>query len=92
MSRLIITALALLLAGCGTHYNERSISLDEMRSMRPDCTNSDIQIRWLTRQLELGGYNVEREERTEAEYQYIAQAKEKIWTLRSSCFKSLQSR
>lgn len=85
---IIATVAATALAGCSTG-TERSVSLQELRQMRPDCSNSDLQIRYFTQQLEMNGYN---QERSEYERQYVALAKEMIWTLRSSCVKNLGSR
>lgn len=57
---------------------------DDLSTMRPDCTNASIQVRWLEQQLAVGGYDPNR---SEYERRYVANAKNLIWTIRSSCLK-----
>jgi hypothetical protein len=89
--RQLITAIMMsaALAGCATKSTEKSVSLQELQQMRPDCSNADLQIRYFTQQLEINGYN---QERSAYERQYVALAKEMIWILRSTCVKNLGSR
>lgn len=68
--------LVLALTACAT---EVRLPYNDLMRMRPDCSNRDVQIQYLERQLTMmtGNPDIDR--------QYIAQAKSIIWTLRSTC-------
>lgn len=89
-----LTVILLLLSGlvgCATNEVRTSnrLTLDELNRMYVDCSNAELQIAYLNRQLN---------GRTEADYstpekrayeqRYTAQAKSIIWQLRSQCTKS----
>jgi hypothetical protein len=82
--KVITLASCFFLAACGTTLPNQQ--RDDLRSMQPDCTNGSLQIAWLERQIKTQGYNAER---SDYERQYVARAKELIWTIRSQCFKSV---
>ena len=81
----VSAVLALTACASGT---QKPIALIEIERMQPDCSNADIQIRYLNQQLELGNFN---QLRSEYDRRYVAKAKEMIWELRSSCWASLSS-
>ena len=85
------TIIALLLAGClaGCASDRPVVTpMTQMPRVRMDCTNADIQINWLNNNLQNSGYDPNR---SDAERQYVAQAKEMIWNLRSQCLRSVTS-
>jgi len=73
-----------LLGACGTPLP--NTQRDSLSTMQPDCTNGNLQIAWLESQIASQGYNAER---SDYERQYVARAKELIWTIRSQCFKPI---
>jgi hypothetical protein len=72
-------------AGCAAHL-PKPVERHDLTGMRPDCANARIQVQWLERQIEQNQLNAER---SEYERRYIAQAKELIWTMRSTCMQKL---
>lgn len=75
--------MALLTTGCATQQVAQ-LERDDLSTMRPDCHNAEIQLRWLEQQLKAGRYDPSR---SDYERRYVANAKNLIWTLRSTCLR-----
>lgn len=75
--------LALATTGCASQQVAQ-VERDDLSTMRPDCTNAAIQVRWLEAQLAAGRYNPDR---SDYERRYVANAKNLIWTIRSTCLR-----
>ncbi len=76
------------LSGCAT-VPPPMVERDDLSTMRPDCTNAAVQVRWLEHQLAAGGYDPER---SDYERRYVANAKNLIWTIKSTCVQPVSSR
>jgi hypothetical protein len=66
------------LAGCAS---TPAFQYDISR-MQPDCANARLQINWLEYQIKNSGLDPTR---SEPERKFISQAKELVWTIRSTC-------
>lgn len=82
VSRLIPVLASLVLAACGSvPVHERH----DLSTMRPDCTNAGLQIKWIEAQLRQGKFDPKN---SEYERKYVAQAQELIWTIRTTCMRN----
>jgi hypothetical protein len=79
--RLIITGVVVLLVGCAT-----GPQVDDLSTMKPDCTNAAFQVKSLERELAYRKYDPNG---SDFERRYINNAKNIIWTLRSTCLQRI---
>jgi hypothetical protein len=82
----LILPICLLLGACSS-VPEAGVNRDDISMLKPDCSNPGIQIRWLEAQLAQGGYDANR---SEYERRYVSQAKELIWTIKSTCLRPVR--
>jgi hypothetical protein len=76
--KIILVCLPLVLISCSSIPSERF----SFHDIEPDCSNSEIQKRWIQAQLSQGAYDPNR---SEWERDQVAKAKELQWRLQSQC-------
>lgn len=77
-----IVAVAVMVTGCATQHRYDYANLARMQ---PDCANSDAQLRFLDRQIELRESTLTGSNTPEANRAYVATAKQLAWDVRSRC-------